>query len=145
MTKISGRNCEVRIATTEGGLATASVLTNMESIEWDADPSIKAEPKGMGFGRATEVRDGLLYYKGTIKKWYDTNPVVASPGTTTFAEMVGETQTGAMTKLYIQANDLDTGEVHTLKKVLGKYHPVKPVDAPQTETYDFLFEELTKA
>jgi hypothetical protein len=144
MAKLTGRNSEVRMATTEGALSSAPVVTNMQSIEWDEEPSIKADPKGMGFGRATEVSEGLLYYTGSMKKWYDKNPVVPSPGTTTFAEMVGAYQTGAMTKLYIQVNDLDTSEIHTLKSVLGKYHISKPIDAEQTESYDFKFEELTK-
>ncbi len=145
MTKYTGRNCEVRIADTEGGLASAPVITNMQSIEWKPDHSITAEPKGLGFGRATEVSEGPLYFKGTIKKWFDTNPVVASPGTTTFAEIWGETQTGSLTKLYISVTDLDTNEVHILKKAIGNVEPVKPVDAKATENCSFWFEELTKS
>jgi hypothetical protein len=145
MPKFTGQNSQVRMATTEEGLLTAPIITNVQSVEWDADPSIAADAKGMGFGRTTEVYEGLLYYTGSMERDHDAEPVVPSPGTTTFAQMVEAYQTSTMTKLYIEVTDLDTGEVHTLKKALGKYHITKPIDAKQSETYDFKFEELTHA
>jgi hypothetical protein len=144
MPKITGQNSEVRMATTEGGLATAPVVTEVQSIEWDRDPDIGVLPKGLGMGRLQDVTEGLITYTGNITKWYNKDPVVPSPGTTTFAEMCEECETGSGTRLYIRVDDLDTAEVHTLKKILGKYHVTKPIDGPQEETFDFFFEELIK-
>lgn len=133
------------MATTENGLATAPVIANIQSIEWDVDQNIDAQPKGLGQGRGKDVTEGLIDVTGNITKWYDNASVVPSPGTTTFAAMVEAYQTGDMTPLYVQAKDTDTGEIYTLKKVKGKYNTSRPVDGYKEETYDFFAEEVTKA
>jgi hypothetical protein len=145
MTKYTGELCEVRMATTEADLANAPAITNIQSIEWDIEQNIDAQPKGLGQGRLKDVHEGLIDLTGNITRWYDKEPVVPSPGTTTFASMVGAYQSSALTPLYIQVQDNDTGEVHTLKKVRGKYNISKPIDGYQEETYDFSFEELAVA
>jgi hypothetical protein len=142
MTKYTGEQCEVRMATTEGGLTTAPAITNIQSIEWDIEQNIDAQPKGLGQGRLKDVHEGLIDLTGNISRWYDKVPVVPSPGTTTFASMVGAYISSALTPLYIQVQDNDTGEIHLLKLVRGKYHITKPIDGYQEETYDFSFEEL---
>jgi hypothetical protein len=144
MVKLLGEKCEVRIATSEGDLATAPVISNIQSIEWDNEQNIDAQPKGLGQGRLKDVTEGLIDYTGNITKWYDNEPVVPSPGTTTFAQMVEAYQTGAMTALYIQAKDTDTGEVYLIKKAKGKYNTSRPVDGYKEETYDFKAEEVTR-
>ena len=144
MVKLSGYNSQVRIATTENGLATAPVITNIQSIEWDVEQNIDAQPKGLGQGRGKDVTEGLIDVTGNITRWYDTVAVVPSPGTTTFASMVEAYQGGALTPLYIQVTDTDTGEVYVLKKVKGKYNTSRPVEGYKEETYDFNAEEVTK-
>jgi hypothetical protein len=143
MPKYTGEQVEVRMATAEADLPTAPAIANIQSIEWDVDQNIDRKPKGLGQGRGKDVKEGLIDLTGKISKWYDTVPVVASPGTTTFASMVGECQTGSLTPLYIQVTDNETGEIHLLSGVKGKYHPSKPIDGYQEETYDFSFEGLT--
>jgi len=145
LVKYTGDNSQVRMATSEAGLATAPVIANIQSIEWDVDPNIDAQPKGLGQGRGKEVTEGLIDITGSIARWYDKVPVVPSPGTTTFAEMVQAYQDGALTSLYFQVTDTDTGEVYTLKRVKGKYNTKRPVDGYKEETYDFVGEEVTKA
>ena len=144
MVKLSGYNSQVRIATSEGGLATAPVITNIQSIEWDIDQSIDEQSKGLGQGRWQDITEGLISVSGSIKRWYDTVQVVPSPGTTTFASMVEAYQGGALAELYIQATDTDTDEVFTLKRVKGKYNTSRPVDGYKEETYDFKAGEVTK-
>src|SRR3972149_11459340 len=141
MVKYTGDNCQVRIATTEGGLASAPIITNIQSIEWDVEQNIDAAPKGSGQGRLKDITEGLIDVSGSISRWYDTVAVVPSPGTTTFASMVEAYQTGALTALYIQVTDTDTSEIYTLKKVKGKYNATRPVDGYKEESYDFKAEE----
>jgi hypothetical protein len=143
MTKYSGEQAEVRMAPAEADLATAPAIGNLQSIEWDVEQNIDRKPKGLGQGRGKDVKEGLIDLTGKISKWYDKEPVVASPGTTTFATMVGAYQTGSLTALYIQVTDAETGEVHLLSGVKGKYSISKPIDGYQEEAYDFSFEELT--
>lgn len=145
MPKLYGDKCEVRIATTEAGLADAPVISQLQSIEWDVEQNVSAQPKGEGYGRAKEVTPGLIDLTGSMTRWYNKDSVVPSPGTTTFADMVQAYQTGDMTALYIQAHDIAAGETHTLKKAYGKYHVTKPIDGYSEESYDFSFEELTVA
>jgi hypothetical protein len=144
MVKYTGDNSQIRMATTEGGLATAPVITNVQSVEWDVDPNIDAQPKGCGQGRGKDVTEGLIDVAGNITRWYDKVPVVPSPGTTTFAGMVQAYQTSAMTPLFVQVTDTDTGEVHVLKEVKGKYNTSRPVDGYKEETYDFVAAEVTE-
>jgi hypothetical protein len=144
MVKLLGEKCEVRIATTEGGLATAPVISNLQSIEWDKEQNIDAQPKGLGQGRLKDITEGLIDVTGSIARWYDNEPVVPSPGTTTFAQMVEAYQNGDMTPLYIQAKDTDTGEVYLIKKAKGKYSTSRPVDGYKEETYDFKAEDVTR-
>lgn len=144
MVKYTGDNSQVRIATTEGGLASAPVIPNVQSIEWDVEQNIDGQPKGLGQGRLKDITEGLIDVTGSITRWYDTVAVVPSPGTTTFASMVGAYQTGALTEVYIQVKDTDTGEVYVLKKVKGRYNTSRPVDGYKEETYDFKAEEVTK-
>jgi hypothetical protein len=144
MPKYRGENSEVRIATTEADLETAPVIPNVQSIEWDFEQNIDAQPKGLGQGRGKDVSEGHVDITGTIVKWYDTEPVVLSPGTTTFEEMVQGDEMGPLGFRYIKVIDTDTGEVHVLKKVKGKYHPSRPLDGYKEETYDFVAEEVTK-
>jgi hypothetical protein len=143
MTKFTGEQAEVRMATAEADLATAPALTNIQSIEWDVEQNIDRKPKGCGQGRGKDVTEGLIDLTGKISRWYDKVPVVPSPGTTTFASMVGAYQTGSLTKLYIQVTDVETDEVHLLSRVKGKYSISKPIDGYQEEAYDFSFEDLT--
>jgi hypothetical protein len=143
MTKYTGEQVEVRMATAEADLATAPAVANIQSIEWDVEQNIDRKAKGCGKGRKKDVTEGLIDLTGKISKWYDKEPVVPSPGTTTFARMVGAYQTGSLTPLYVQVTDVETGEVNLLSGVKGKYHPSKPIDGYQEETYDFSFEDLT--
>jgi hypothetical protein len=142
MPKYRGANTEVRIAATEADLETAPIIANMQSIEWDFDQNIDAKEKGMGEGRGMDVTEGHVAITGSIAKWYDTVPVVPSPGTTTFRTMVQGREMGALSWRYIQVTDLDTGEVHVLKKVKGKYNETRPLDGYKEETYDFKAEEV---
>jgi len=142
MVKYRGENSEVRIAATEEALETAPIIPNIQSIEWDFDQNIDAQPKGLGEGRGEDVSEGHVHITGNITKWYDTVPVVPSPGTTTFRTMVQGREMGALSFRYIKVTDTDTGEVHVLKKVKGKYNESRPLDRYKEETYDFVAEEV---
>jgi hypothetical protein len=144
MVKYRGENSEVRIAATEGDLASAPIITNIQSIEWDFEQNIDAQPKGLGEGRGKDVSEEHVDITGNITKWYDTVPVVPSPGTTTFEDMVQGHEMGDLDFRYIKVTDTDTGEIHTLKKVKGKYNTSRPLDGYKEETYDFVAEEVTK-
>jgi hypothetical protein len=145
MVKYRGENTEVRIAATEAELASAPIITNIQSIEWDFDQNIDAQPKGLGEGRGMDVSEGHAVITGNITRRYDTVPVVPSPATTTFEDMVQGHEMGDLDFRYIKVTDTDTGEIHILKKVKGKYDTSKPLDGYKEETYDFRVEEVTKA
>ena len=143
MVKYRGENSEVRIAATEADLASAPIITNIQTIEWDFDQNIDAQPKGVGEGRGEDVSEGHVHITGNITKWYDTVPVVPSPGTTTFRSMVQGHEMGALSYRYIKVTDTDTGEIYVLKRVKGKYNTSRPLDDYKDETYDFVAEEVT--
>jgi hypothetical protein len=143
MPKYRGENTEVRIAATEADLESAPVIPNIQKIEWDFEQNIDAKPKGLGQGRGEDVSEGIVHITGNITKWYDIVPVVPSPGTTTFKQMVQGNEMGAMDFRYIKVVDLDTGEIHVLKRVKGKYNTSRPLDGYKEETYDFIAEEET--
>ena len=70
MTKYLGKDYELRIATTEGGLATAPALSRWESIKTKTGQGRKKSPIGLG-SRLQEVSVGLLDYSGSASGWYD--------------------------------------------------------------------------
>jgi hypothetical protein len=140
MVKYKGKDTEVRMATTEGGLASASALTNVESVEWNEEPNIDAAPVGLG-SRLKDVSEGLIDYTGSISRWHDK---VAAAGSSDFATAVGAYQQGSMTPLYVQVKNKITGELVVLKKCLGAYS--RPVDSPEgywMEAWDFKFEDIS--
>ena len=140
MVKYKGKDAEVRMATSEGGLASAPALANVESIEWNEEPNVDAAPVGLG-SRLKDVGEGLIDYTGSMSRWHDK---VAVAGSSDFATAVGAYQQGSMTPLYVQVKNKITAEVVVLKKCLGSYS--RPVDSPEgywMETWDFKFEDIS--
>ena len=139
MPKSLGTDVEVRIATSEAGLASAAPIPYVSSIEWEPEQNVESTPKGLG-SRLQEVKEGLIEYTGSLERDYDATKVF---GTDTFAALVGAQTTGALTPLYIEVYYKITGEKVVLKKVKGKYNRGVPdVDGYVRETYDFAFEEI---
>jgi hypothetical protein len=140
VTKLRGKDVEVRIATTENGLDSAEALTNVESIEWNPDQNVDRAPAGLG-SRLKEVSEGLIDYTGSMSRWHDKTAVA---GSTDFATAVGAYQQGALTPLYVEVYNKVTGEKVRLKKCKGTYS--RPVDSPEgyvMEAWDFSFEDIS--
>jgi len=140
MTKYRGKDVEVRIATTEGGLATANALTNVESVEWNPEQNVDRVPVGLG-SRLKEVSEGLIDYTGSISRWHDKTAVA---GSADFATAVGAYQQSSLTVLYVQVYNKVTGEKVVLKKCMGSY--TRPVNSPSgymMESWDFSFEDIS--
>jgi len=142
MVKTKGTEVDVKIATSEQGLANAPVIPYISSVAYDDEQTVELTPKGLG-SRLQEAKEGLIAYTGSIERDYD---VTAVSGTDTFAKTVGSGTTGALTPLYIEVHYKLTGEKVILKKVKGKYNRGVPdVDGIVAETYDFVFEEIAYA
>jgi len=140
MVKHRGKDIEVRIATTEGGLATASALTNVESAEWTTEQNVDRAPVGLG-SRLKELSEGLIDYTGSISRWHDKTAVA---GSADFATAVGAYQQGSLTPLYVEIYNKVTGEKVVLKKCKGAYP--RPIDSPEgyvMESWNFSFEGIS--
>jgi len=140
MVKYRGKDIEVRIATTEGGLATATALTNAESAEWNPEQNVDWPPVGLG-SRLSEGSEGVIKYTGSLSRWHDKTAVA---GSADFATAVGAYQQGSLTPLYVEIYNKVTGEKVVLKKCRGSYS--RPVDSPEgyvMESWDFGFEDIS--
>jgi len=142
MVKYRGQDVEVRIATSESGLDSASALTNVESVEWTPEQNVELAPVGIG-SRLQETTEGLIEYTGSLSRWFDATAVA---GASDFATAVGAYQQGALTPLYVEVKNKLTGEKVRFKKCKGTY--TRPLDSPEgyiMESWDFSFEDVSKS
>jgi hypothetical protein len=68
--KYDGDQVEVRVGTTTDNVASAPVLTNVDSVSYKVDQGITQAPTGIGF-RTTEAHAKLLKYSGAITRYED--------------------------------------------------------------------------
>jgi hypothetical protein len=140
MAKYRGKDVEVRIAATEDDLATATALTNVESVEWNPEQNVDRVAVGLG-SRLKETSEGLIDYTGSLSRWHDKTAVA---GSADFATAVGAYQQESLTPLYVEVYNKVTGEKVVLKECKGSY--TRPVDSPEgyvMETWDFSFEDIS--
>ena len=69
MTKYTADEYELRVATTELGLATAPALSGWDKVEPKVKQGRKKRPVGIG-SRLQEVHETLLDYSGTVSGDY---------------------------------------------------------------------------
>jgi hypothetical protein len=141
MPKYRGKDYEMRLATTEGGLSTAPALSRWESINIKPLQGRKKSPLGLG-SRLQEVDVGLLDYSGSASGWYDET---AAGGSADILTAFGMFEQADLTPLYLQLKNKKTGTVITLKKCTGD----APLNIPSPEGYamwswDFDFEDISK-
>jgi hypothetical protein len=142
MTKYTADSFELRVATTEDGLATATALAQWKSIKWTTKQGRKKDPVGIG-SRLQEVSVHLLDYSGSADGWYDETAVAGSADILT---AFGAFQQGAVTPLYIEIKNKVTGSKIHLKKVTGD--PAQSIDSPEDLSvwaWDFDFEDISKS
>jgi hypothetical protein len=142
MTKYLGKDYELRIATTEGGLATAPALSRWESINTKTGQGRKKSPVGLG-SRFQEVSVSLLDYSGSASGWYDET---AAGGSADVLTAFGMFEQSDVTPLYVQLKNKKTSQTITLKKCTGD--AALTVDSPEGYamwSWDFDFEDISKA
>ena len=141
MTRYSGPQYEVRIATTESGLATASPIPYAPVVEWRNNRAIRNYWKGLGYW-TSEPHAGPMDLTGQIRREYDETKVFG--GTSTLSAGIGVFTVGDLPEFYVQVKNTVTGTITTLKKCKGQYTRSHPEGFCQ-ETIDFWFEEVTEA
>jgi hypothetical protein len=142
MVKYLGKDYEMRLATTEGGLATAPALSRWESINTKTGQGRKKSPDGLG-SRLTEVNVGLLDYSGSATGWYDET---AAGGSADILTAFGMFEQADVTPLYVQLKNKKTGSLITLKKCTGD--AALKVDSPEgfaMWSWEFDFEDISKS
>ena len=143
MVKYDGDEYNVQIGTSVSNVASAPILTNLDSISWDEDPKEVAVPVGIG-SQATEVHDKLCEYTGSLTRYSDQVAMV-SGGTGTFAKSVGAFS-NPKTPLYVLITNKTTSYTVLLSGCIGKYsQPLKSADGFMMETWDFKFNTATES
>jgi hypothetical protein len=141
MVKYLGKDYEMRLATTESGLATAPALSRWESIKAKVGQGRKKSGVGLG-SRLTEVTVGLLDYSGSASGWYDET---AAGGSADILTAFGMFEQADVTPLYVQLKNKKTGSLITLKRCTGD--PAMTIDSPEgfvMWSWDFGFEDISK-
>jgi len=142
MTKYLGKDYELRIATTEGGLASAPALSRWESIKTKTGQGRKKSPVGLG-SRLQEVSVSLLDYSGSATGWYDET---AAGGSADVLSAFGMFEQSDITPLYVQLKNKKTSQTITLKKCTGD--AALTIASPEgfaMWSWDFDFEDISKA
>jgi hypothetical protein len=140
LTKYYADNYELRIATTEGGLATASPLSNWQSVDVKTGHSRKRYPVGIG-SRMQVVHAGLLVYSGSVKGHYDDAAIAGSANVLALFQMF---QQASLTPLFIKVSNKVTNSYIILKNVTGD--PAVSLASPEAVvawTWDFDFEDIS--
>jgi hypothetical protein len=141
MTKYLGKDYELRLATTEGGLAAAPVLLRWESINTKTGQGRKKSPVGLS-SRLQEVSVGLLDYSGSASGWYDET---AAGGSADVLTAFGMFEQSDVTPLYVQLTNKKTASVIILKKCTGD--AALKIDSPEGYamwSWEFDFEDISK-
>jgi len=141
MTKYLGKDWELRLATSEGGLASAPALSRWESINVKKGSGRKKDPVGLG-SNLKEISPGLVDFSGTASGWYDET---AAGGSSDILTAFGMFDTSDATPLYLQLKNKKTGQIVTLKKCIGD--PAVAIKSPEAYvmwSWDFDFEDISK-
>jgi len=139
-----GNEWEVRIATTQAGLANATKIPWVKSWSEDRDPGIQQVPKGMGYGRGKEVHETLTEWTGSLEKTYDdTLLVVQSPmaPSSPFAVIACMEDVA----WWLEFKNKVSGEKKQFSGVHGHYTHDHAEDDFGTETWDWAAESRTVA
>lgn len=136
--KFDGTEHEYRIASSQAGLATATAIPGIKSMNLSPNQNLRWVPDGQG-SRLQVVKEGLFSCEGSLEKHYNEDAVLSSSA---FADAVQAFTTTALSYRWIQQKNLTTSKTVQLK-VKGKYNKSVPdVDGIAVETYDFSAEEV---
>jgi hypothetical protein len=141
MTKYTADEYELRVATSEAGLASAPVLSGWQKLSTKVKQGRKKRPNGIG-SRLQEVHATLLDYSGSISGDYQESAIA---GSTDELTAFGMFQQGALTPLYIELKNKVTGTKIHLCKCTGD--AAISIDSPEafvTWAWDFDFEDINK-
>jgi len=145
MTLYDGNNWEVRIATTQVGLASATAIPFVKSWSEDRDPGITQVPKGMGYGRGKEVHETLTEVTGSLEKTYDDALLaVQSPWTPTISPF-GEVASMEDVAWWLEFKNKISSDKIQFGGVHGHYTHDHAEDDFGTETWDWAAESRTMA
>ena len=142
MTKYTADEYELRVATTELGLDTASVLSGWDKVEVKVKQGRKKRPVGIG-SRLQEIHETLLDYSGSASGDLQESALAGSGDELT---ALGMFQSGAVTALYIELKNKTTGSKIHLCKCKGD--PALSIGSPEafvTWAWDFDFESINKS
>lgn len=143
MARYQGKDVDVRIATGTAEAATATPVPYLMNIEWGPQQNIRAFPKGLGQGRATELHEGLLQYTGRLNFDYDTTEIEGGSILSEFFQSHSAEGTVSLTKRTIRVTVGATGHSWILRNVLGQWRESIPdVDALAEQSLDIWFESL---
>jgi len=137
--KYTADHYEIRLATTEAGLATAPALGSWESITFQTTHGRKKVPSGIG-SRLQEVHETLLDYSGSVSGWYDETAVAGSSDVLAALQMY---QQGAVSPIYLRLTNKISGKTITLKKLIGD--PAVTIASPEDFvmwSWDFDYEDV---
>jgi hypothetical protein len=140
--KYRGTEVEIRFATTQALLTSATAISNVQSITWKVDQGITLQASGLGT-RATVAKEGLQKITGTLIRDYDESVV---DGTNTFAQEANAFETTALTRHWLEVKNKTTGAKYQLGNVIGTTEPMTEpsVDGIVTQRFDFSAESLTQ-
>jgi hypothetical protein len=132
---------EIRFATTQALLTSATAVPSVASISWKVDQGITLQASGLG-SRATVAKEGLTKITGTLIKDY-TEDVV--DGTNTFAQEANAFETMALTRHWLEIKNKTTGLKFQLQNVIGTTEPMTApsVDGILTQRFDFSAEAVS--
>jgi len=137
-----GNEWEVRIATTQAGLAEATKIPFVKNWSEAKSKGIKQVPKGMGHGRGKEVHETLIEYTGSLEKTYcDTLLAVQSPWTP--ISPFGEIACMEDVAWWLEFKNKITGKKIQFGGVHGDYEHPHAEDDFGTETWDWAAESRT--
>jgi hypothetical protein len=141
LVKYRGTEVEIRFATSQSALTSATAVGNIQSVTWKIDQGVTLQPSGLGT-RATVAKEGLTKITGTIVKDYDETAV---DGTNTFAQEANAFETTALTRHYLEIRNKTTGLKFQLVNVIGTCEPITApsVDGIATQRFDFSAESVS--
>jgi len=143
LVKYRGTEVEVRFATTQAALTSATAVGNVQSVTWKVDQGVTLQASGLG-SRATVAKEGLTKITGTIIKDYD-ETTVDSGTSNTFAAEANAFETAALTRHYLEVKNKTTGLKFQFVNVIGTTEPMTSpsVDGIVTQRFDFSAESVS--
>jgi hypothetical protein len=138
--KYRGSEIEVRMATTQAALTSATAIPNVQTASWKLDQGIVDVPDGLG-SRKTDPKEGLTKVTGSIVRDYDEEPV---DGTNDFATEANAFEAEALTRHWLEIKVKTTGKKYQFSNVIGSPDMSAPsVDGLVTQRFDWHADALT--